>query len=461
MIAVPLRIRLTLVFAIAMAIVLAGAGWFVYNRVASDLGGALDQELRSRAQDVSALVMHGGSLAGRRDSLIEGGESFAELARRDGHVVEASRSLRGQPLLSAVDLTRARRGPIFLDRPSVPGLDEPARMLAVPVTRRGRRLTLVVGATGENRAETLRSLRAAFLVGGPLALALASLGGFLLAGAALGPIEAMRRRAAEISAASLDERLPVSGSRDELSRLGRTLNAMLARIEQGLARERRFVADASHELRTPLAQLKTELELALRHERSPDELERAIRSAADETDRLARIADDLLLLARSEQGRLPLRLEPTDVSDLMATVAGRFARRAEAEARELSVAEDESLVVRLDRLRVEQALANMVDNALRHGTGRVVLSSAAGNGSVELHVLDDGPGFPPEFTARAFERFSQADDARGGEGSGLGLAIVDAVARAHAGHAGAATRPEGGADVWISVPASSLETRWP
>ena len=326
-------------------------------------------------------------------------------------------------------------------------------MLAVPVSRGGERLILVVGTTRENRAETLRSLRAAFLVGGPLALALASLGGFLLAGAALRPIEGMRRRAAEISAASLDDRLPVSGSRDEVSRLGRTLNEMLARIEDGLARERRFVADASHELRTPLAQLKTELELALRHERSPDELKHAIRSAADQTDRLARIADDLLLLARSEQGLLPLRLEPTDVSDVMAAVAGRFAPRAEAEARELSVAGDDSLVVRGDRLRLEQALANMVDNALRHGDGRVVLWSAAANGSVELHVVDEGPGFPPEFTAHAFERFSQAGDARAGEGSGLGLAIVDAVARAHAGHAGAATRVEGGADVWISVPA--------
>ena len=454
MTAVPLRLRLTLVFAIAMAVVLAGAGWFLYHRVASDLSRALDQELRARAQDVSALVAHGGSLAGTRDSLIEGGESFAELVQPDGQVVEATRSLRGQPLLSATDLTHVGRGPSFLDRPSVTGLDEPARMLALPLSRRGERLFLVVGATAENRAETLRSLRAAFLVGGPLALALASLGGFLLAGAALRPIEGMRRRAAEISAASLDERLPVPDSRDELSRLGRTLNAMLARIEDGLARERRFVADASHELRTPLAQLKTELELALRHERSPDELRRAIRSAADETDRLARIADDLLLLARSEQGRLPLRLEQTDVSDLMATVAVRFAPRAAAEARELSVADDESLVVRVDRLRLEQALANMVDNALRHGgTGRVVLSSAAADGSVELHVLDDGPGFPPEFTARAFERFSQADDARGSEGSGLGLAIVDAVARAHAGHARAATRAEGGADVWISIPA--------
>lgn len=449
----PLRMRLTLAFALAMAVVLAATGWFLYQRLASDLGRALDQELRSRAQDVSALVAHGGSLRGSQSSLIEGGETFAELVGRDGRVLDGSPSLGGRPLLSPAELERARRAPAFLDRPSVPGLDEPARMLALPVVRRGERLVLVVGATRENRAETLRSLRAAFLVGGPLVLALASLGGFLLAGAALRPIEAMRRRAAEISATSLDERLPVSDARDEVSRLGRTLNEMLGRIEAGLARERRFVADASHELRTPLAQLKTELELALRRGRQPEDLRAAIRSAAAETDRLARIAEDLLLLARSEQGRLPLRLEPIDVSDVLATVAGRFTLRAEAEARPIAVADRASFVVTADRLRLEQALGNLVDNALRHGSGRVVLWAAAANGSVELHVADDGQGFPPGFAARAFERFSQANEARGDDGSGLGLAIVETIARTHSGHAQAETRPGGGADVWISLPA--------
>src|SRR5207237_2580464 len=148
-----------------------------------------------------------------------------------------------------------------------------------------------------------------------IALLLASLGGDLLAGAALKPIEAMRRRAAEISSASLDERLPVPTSRDEVSRLGETLNAMLSRIEGGLARERRFVADASHQLRTPLALLKTELELALSKARSADELRDALRSGADSTEQLARLAENLLLLAHAEEGRVPLQTEQTDVAD--------------------------------------------------------------------------------------------------------------------------------------------------
>jgi heavy metal sensor kinase len=440
------------VFAVAMALVLAAAGAFVYERVAGHLAGALDQELRSRAQDLSALVIRAGTVEATGGPLIEHGESFAQLVTADGRVLDATRPLGRTRLLTGAELARARRKPTFANRDAVPGLDEPARMLAVPVEHDPRQRVLVVGTTRENRAETLNSLLVAFLIGGPIALLLASLGGYLLAGAALRPIEAMRRRAAEISTSSLDERLPVPPARDEVARLGDTLNAMLTRIENGLARERRFVADASHELRTPLALLKTELELAVRHSRSPEELERAIRSAADETDRLARLADDLLLLARSEHGRPALHLEPLDVADVVGTVARRFGRRAEAEARELAVHVQPGLEIVADRLRLEQALANMIDNALRYGGGRIAVSAAAVNGFVELHVADEGPGFPPAFLARAFERFSRVDVERSEPGSGLGLAIVATIAGAHAGEAHAANRDGNGADVWIALP---------
>jgi two-component system, OmpR family, sensor kinase len=238
----------------------------------------------------------------------------------------------------------------------------------------------------------------------------------------------------------------VPGTGDEVARLGETLNRMLERIEDGLARERRFVSDASHELRTPLALLKTELELALREGRSPAQLRAAIESASAETDRLARIADDLLLLARSEQGHLRLQLEPLDAAELLRTVAGRFSRSADVSV--------EAGGGRLDgdRLRLEQALGNLVDNAVRHGGGRASLRAGRRNGSIELHVLDRGTGFPPAFVEHAFERFSRADEGRGGEGAGLGLAIVDTIARAHGGRARAANREKGGADVWIELP---------
>jgi len=448
----PLRLKLTLVFAVAMALVLSGAGLFVHQRVAADLSRALDQELRSRAQDLSALVLSGGSLRAGRGGLIEHGEAFAEVIAADGRVVDSTAPIGKLRLISSQEFARALRAPVFADRDSSPGLDEPARMLAIPLERAGKSFVLVVGSTRETRAEALRSLATSFFIGGPLALIVASFGGYLLAGAALRPIEAMRRRAEEISSSSLAERLPVPETNDEVARLGETLNEMLARIEDGIARERNFVTDASHELRTPLALLKTELELALREGRSADELEQAIRSAAAETDRLGRIANDLLLLARSEHGRLPLRTEPIDVADVLDTVGERFAPQAEALERKLSVQADEAPVIVGDRLRLEQALGNMVDNALRYGAGRVTLSAAQQYDSVELHVLDDGPGFQPAFLERAFERFSRGDDARSANGSGLGLAIAETVARAHGGSAHAANRAVGGADVWLELP---------
>src|SRR5262249_3695631 len=152
--------------------------------------------------------------------------------------------------------------PLYADRTTVPGLDEPSRLLATPVTHGGRRVVLVVGATRQDNAETLAAFRAELLIAGPVALLLASLAGYLLAGLSLRQVEAMRRRADGVSADTPGERLPVPPTGDELERLGTTLNEMLARLEAALERERAFVTDAGHELRTPLALLRTELELA-------------------------------------------------------------------------------------------------------------------------------------------------------------------------------------------------------
>jgi two-component system OmpR family sensor kinase len=445
----PIRFRLTFVFAVAMAIVLALAGALVYVRVASDLRHGLDDQLRSRAQDVSALVRRDGSLQSTGGTLIERGESFAQLLSTEGRVLDTTASLGSSSLLDARELGTARDRAVFFDRGSVPGLDEPARMLALPLRRDRQRLVLVVGATRENAAETLNSLRNAFFIGGPLALVLASLAGYALAGAALRPIEAMRRRAADISASSLDERLPVPPANDEVSRLGETLNQMLERIGAGLARERRFVADASHELRTPLASLKTELELALRRARSREELEDAIRGAAQDTERLARIADDLLLLARAEEGRVPLKREEVDVADVLESVASRFRPRADVERRKVLIAAGEPLVVRADRTLLEQALGNLVDNAFNHGAGDITLQAEPRNGSAQIHVLDEGDGFAEDVLDHAFEPFSRAR-ANNADGAGLGLAIVETIAQAHNGTVGVLTQARR-TDVWISL----------
>jgi signal transduction histidine kinase len=229
---------------------------------------------------------------------------------------------------------------------------------------------------------------------------------------------------------------------------------MLARLEDGLERERRFVADASHELRTPLALLRAELDLALRRERSPETLEAAIRSAATETERLTRLAENLLLLARSDGRGLALDLAPTDVTDVLQAVAERSSRAGG----DVKVDADPALVASFDRMLVEQALGNLVDNALRYGSGTVRLTAQRDDGGVTLSVGDEGEGFPTAFLPHAFERFTRADVARTRGAAGLGLALVQAVAGAPGGRATAANLPGGGAVVTLTALSSGRPT---
>jgi heavy metal sensor kinase len=453
---IPIRLRVAAAFAIAMAVVLAASGWYLYTSLGDHLSNALDRELRVRADDLTAVVSDSdASLTSATNvPFVERGESYAELVAGDGAVVQSTRPLRGTPVLTGADLRRAFRGSIMGTRASVPGLDEPSRYLAVPVARQGRRYVLVVGATLENRAETLSTLRDQLLVAGPIALLVATGAGYVLAGLSLRPVDSMRRRAASISAERPGERLPVPHTRDELERLGHTLNEMLDRLEEALVTERSFVADAGHELRTPLALLRTELELALRHSGSAEELREAVRRSSQEVDRLAQLAEDLLLLARSHGGELPLRVGQMDVADLLTSVASRFEWRAQAAGRPIVTDQPDGLRLQGDQLRLEQALGNLVDNALRYGEGTVRISARQASAMVELHVIDQGTGFPPEFLGRAFERFSRHDHARTRGGAGLGLAIVRAIAEAHGGSAHL-DGGEGGADVWLTVPGTA------
>jgi heavy metal sensor kinase len=430
----PIRLRLTLVFALALAVVLGAAGAFVYVRLDDALTEQLDESLEARAATLAPLVRSGEPLDQAGDEVLA--QVIAETA---------------SALASPDEVAQALEGAFIMELDSVPAFeDEPGRLLLTPVETDAGARVLVVGASLEERDEALDELLTALLVGGPLALLAASAAGYLIAGAAFRPVDAMRRRAAEISTDEPGTRLPLPEADDELRRLGTTLNEMLDRLEEGLERERQFTADASHELRTPLALLETELELALRQRRSPDELRAALHSAAEEVDRLRRLADDLLVLAQLDRGRVPLRHAPLDAQELLETVARRFAPRAAGNGRSLEVVPTD---VRFegDRLRLEQALGNLVDNALRHGAGAVRLEASASDGVVELRVADGGPGFPAEFLPQAFERFSRPDSARSGGGAGLGLAIVAAVAEAHGGTARAWN--EDGAVVTIAVPA--------
>ncbi len=437
-----------------MALVLAALGLTLYLQFRDDLDRTVDQGLRARAADVTALIKQADSGLNQagRSPLTEQGAGFAQILDSRGQIVDATPLIRNRPLLDRSQLSRGLAGSFTVDRGSLPGVDESSRLFAAPVHAQGQDLVVVVGASLDTRNQALANLRRLLAVGAPIALLLACLAGYGVATGVLRPVEAMRRQAAEISASAPGRRLPIAPSGDEMARLGNTLNEMLGRLEEAFQRERTFVSDASHELRTPLAILNTELDLALRRRRTADELERAIRSAAEETSRLTQLAEDLLVIARSDQGRLPIRLSETDLEELLQGMKERYAARAATQGRSISIEASDRLTILADRLRLEQALANLMENTLRHGQGPIALRLRRDASRVEIHVVDEGNGFPTDFIGSAFERFTRGDPGRTSGGSGLGLAIVSTIAEAHEGSAHAVNREGGGADVWIELP---------
>ena len=435
----PFRVRLTLSFAVVMIVLFGGLALLLQTQFAASLDQGINRSLHTHAADLATLIRGSKTLP----ELPESNGTFAQIIDpASGRVVDAT-PLHPRSLLTRGQLQHAPlRGSLLFDH----GANE--RLLAQRVDSR----VLVVGSSLAQRNHVLTTLSELLFIGGPAMLILTCLAGYVLAERALAPVATMSARAARISGAPRGERLPVPEANDELRHLGETLNAMLSRLEDALARERALVADAGHELRTPLSILKLELELALASDISREELQARVRSAAEEVDRLSQLAQDLLVIARAELGRLPLEKRRVAVREVLSAVAERFSAPSAGTGRPVTVEGADGLTLDADPTRVEQALTNLVSNAMRHGDGTVVLRARRRAGAVELHVLDDGRGFEPGFLPRAFERFSRADPARSGGGAGLGLSIVQVIAEAHGGRAYAANRERGGADVWLSLP---------
>jgi two-component system, OmpR family, sensor kinase len=450
--ALPIRTRLGLISGALVAVLLIGMGAFLYLRLRAELIQAVDAGLSTRAE--ALLEAGAGEPLPQGGRLIESDEAFVQLLGPDGRVLDATPGLAAAPLLSPGSVAGLEE-PRFLEV-EVTTVEErvPARLLAVPWGDGG---VMVVGASLDDQREALARLLALFGLGGPLAVALAGGVGWLVARSALRPVEQMRVEAEAVSGSEPGRRLPVPATGDELGRLGVSLNGMLGRLEEAVERERRFVDDASHELRTPLANLKAELELALRRARTPDELMNALRSAAEETESLTRLAEDLLVLARADRGRLQVRREEVDVAELIRQTVGSYSARASKLGITLQPSVERGIRVRVDAARIRQAVGNLIDNALRHTSpgGRVVVELAHQDGELSVEVADTGEGFPLRYVDRAFDPFTRADAARGRDdgGAGLGLAIVRAVAEAHGGSVRAENRPEGGAVVVLRIPA--------
>lgn len=454
----PVRVRLAAAFSAGLTVVLLLAGGFVYVQVRRDLNQALNASLAARADDARTLI-EGSSGGGINLGGVRAGEeesTFTEILATDGRIVDST--LAGSDsVLDPEQIASAGSETEWIDGISAAGLEGSFRAVALPVDGPNGTLIAVVGATTSDREEALVGIRRAFALGGPLALLLASAIGYSLGARALAPVDAMRARAEEITLDEAGERLPTPNADDELRSLATTLNAMLDRVENALQRERVFVSDASHELRTPLAILKSEIELIRRTGGSKAELEAALESAGEEVEHLVLLAEDLLVIARAEQGRLPLRREAVNVESLLERVGERFSGPLARAGRSLLIEAAGVGNYRIDPVRVEQAISNLVDNALRYGEGTIRLRAEGGEQQLEVTVSDEGAGFPPAFRAQAFERFTQADAGRGEAGSGLGLAIVRAIARAHDGDAEIGDgATQGGAEIVLALAAPRL-----
>jgi signal transduction histidine kinase len=449
---IPLRLRLALIFTVGTAIVLIVVAAFVYEQLAVDLLAAVDSGLLSRAELIEkAIDQQQGGLVNDPPNLIDPDEAFAQVLDSSGRILDASSAVSVQALVPPNELHAVGRS-TFLTR-SVPGIDYPARLLVDPVNVGGRRVYIVAGAKLGDRQDALDSLMNSLAIGGAGGLLAMSLAGWLLAGAALRPVERMRKDAAAISVLEPERRLRVPTANDELARLARTINHLLDRLSELLARERTFVDHASHELRTPLSILKAELDLATSRPRPKAEMQRTIQRASRETDRLIRLSRDLLVLARTHQGRVPISRRPISLRSLLGEAGLAWDPRMKAAGLHLEVRASDHVVL-IDGPRVRQALDNMLDNAVRHSNegGQVLLEADVGNGQVTISVENPGEPFPAWVLPRAFEPFvTGANDDT--VGAGLGLAIVRAIAVAHGGDAVAGNLASQGARVAITLAA--------
>ena len=309
--------------------------------------------------------------------------------------------------------------------------------------------TVLVGAAREPVVSVTTRVGALMALGYPVIIALLAAGTYWLVGAALRPVEAIRARVASISSTDLALRVPVPDTHDEIADLASTMNAMLARLESGRAAQHRLVSDASHELRSPLATITTALELASgRPEMIDGEL--IDESLLPEAHRMHQLIEDLLVLARSDEGALALRHDDVDIDDLLHAEASRL--RSAGSLRVVTHIEACRTVG--DRPALARVLRNLVDNATRYASSTVSLDCHAEPGHIVVRVADDGPGIPVADRTRIFERFVRLDPSRSrfSGGSGLGLCIVDEIVRSHHGTIAVGDAVQGGALFTLTLP---------
>ncbi len=462
-----LRLRLTIFHALALSVILAVFSALIYGIVRDQLVRHHDASLTETAQAVGRIL----SSEPDCDFLTESQRAALELlgplvliheVGGERRVFFESADKRGLGALAQskpgeLDLQEGR-----FDTFGFPG--EPVRVYYEPYQSRSGRLGLIQVAQGLGDVPLpLASLRRALLVMAPIAVLLAALGGYGLARRALAPVAEVTRLAQEIEAGSLNRRLPIPGTQDEIGGLVTTLNLMIARLEAAFEAMRRFTADASHELRGPLATMRGAIDVSLAQSREAAQYRDTLLSVGQDVDRLRAITADLLVLARADAGRQPIERAPvrldTVAREIVETMGNAFAQRAV----EIAVEATDIVTVAGDERWLRQLVFNLVSNALKFAapdatgraqrTVRVTVSADGGHGL--LAVSDNGPGIPEDKIGHVFERFYRADSARtqgDQEGSGLGLSIAAWIVSAHQGEIRAENRDEGGCRFSVSLP---------
>jgi heavy metal sensor kinase len=435
----PIRARLTAWYAVLLAAIVVALSTFLVLQLKDDLEGSVNREVRDASAHIAEVYAREGTQDFREVSatVLPTGAAASQILSSDRRVVAGyGELLARRPIAPPSAFEAALSGRTSLATVRLGPSDQRFRAQLMPVERRGGRQVLVVAESLRHVEESVRQVLLLLLLAGPAALAATAVGGWWLARKALLPVERMTSKAAEIGIDRLDERIEVPAAKDEIGHLADTLNAMLDRLERGVEEQHRLVADASHELRTPLAAMRAELDVSLMADDLPTEAREVLESTREEVDRMGRIVDNLLTLARVDEGRLELLTTRVDVGQAAAAAARPLRSLAAAKHVRLEL-DAQSEVARADPQRLHQALTNFIENAIKftHEGGQVKIQTWRDNGEVGVTVRDNGPGIPARDRGHVFDRFYRADPARGraGRGSGLGLAICREIADAHGG----------------------------
>jgi heavy metal sensor kinase len=456
----PVRWRLTLWFAALLALVMALFGGAIYVVLRQELYANFDDQLLNQASLMLAAVRVEDGTPTLDPSMADvvDGEYFLRLFNAEGTTLfetegGASGILVDRDVIAA-SLDGRTEYSAALDEDN-----EILRLISVPVRAdNGEGVVsgvLQVGLDRDEIDEPLAGLLGALILAGPVVLLFAAAGGYLLAGRALSPVATITDLAARIGAGDLRSRLNLDLPDDELGRLARTFDAMLARIEDAFERQRRFTDDAAHELRTPLSLMRSQVDLALARPRSRGEYQEALQAFDGDIARMTALLGTLLTLARSDAGKLAVEPAPFDLADTVRLVLEQYAPVA-AEAGVSLQDETASASLVADEDLLMQLLINLIDNALAHTPpgGAVVAGCRPDDGSIRLWVGDTGDGIATEHQDRVFDRFYRIDAGRSRDrgGTGLGLAICKAIAEAHGGTISLMSRLGSGTRVEVVLP---------